>query len=235
MKKQGYSYVRVSGRSQIDGDGHDRQIRAITNYAKKNKIQIVQTYQEQETGTVEQRAQLAQMLRELKQNPAVRYVIVEKLDRVARDLLVQERVVASLRQLDVNLISVMEGADLLSQDPTRKFIRQTLGAVAELDKSLLVEKLRSSREKIRATTGKCEGRKSAEELQPDLLNEIRRLRRKPPHKKPLSYTKIAQILNDRGIQTVTGKPFNAWLVRYFCQPNRTKRARRATKTAQTAY
>ena len=228
MKKRAYQYVRVSSRGQLDGHGIDRQKRAIASYAKKNRIQLVETFEEQETGTTEHRPELAKMLKRLKQNPDVRFVLVEKLDRVARDLIVQERVVARLRELEVNLISVVEGEDLLSQDPTRKFIRQTLGAVAELDKSLLVEKLRLSREQIRSTRGRCEGRKPIEAVEPELLAELKRLRRKRPGKRCRSYAQIAEILNERQIPTVTGKPWSAWMARYFLTQTRSKRLVTAT-------
>jgi len=232
MKKRAYQYVRVSGRGQLHGDGHDRQKRAIATYARKHGIQIVETFEEQETGTTEHRPELARMLKSLKQNPDVRYVLVEKLDRVARDLIVQERVVARLRELEVNLVSVIEGDDLLSTDPTRKFIRQTLGAVAELDKSLLVEKLRLSRENIRSTNGRCEGRKPIEALEPDLLDELKKLRRKRPGKRPRTYAQIAEILNQQGIQTVSGKPWSAWMARYFLTQTRKKRLVSATGRAK---
>jgi len=229
MKRKGYSYLRVSGRGQLNGTGIDRQRTAIVSYAQKNRIEIIRTYEEQETGTTENRQQLAQMLKDLKQNPSVRFVLVEKLERLARDLLVSEKIIHDLKRLEVNLISVIEGEELLNGDPSRKLVRQLFGAVAEYDKSMTVEKLRLSREQIRATVGKCEGRKAVEEIAPDLLDEIRRLRRKRPHKKPLSYAKIAEILNDSGKRSVTGRPFTGKNIQYLLAPNRTKRAVRASK------
>src|ERR1017187_9184278 len=48
--------------------------------------------------------------------------------------------------------------DLCVDDPTRKLMRQIMGAIAEYDRAMLVIKLRAARDAQRAK-GKCEGRK----------------------------------------------------------------------------
>ncbi|NBO46706.1 MAG: hypothetical protein EBU85_06845, partial [Actinobacteria bacterium] len=55
---------------------------------------------------------------------------------------------------------VSSGMDLTDEsDPSRRLIRQVLGAVAEHDKACLVAKLRKARERMRVASGRCEGRK----------------------------------------------------------------------------
>ena len=44
-------------------------------------------------------------------------------------------------------------------DPMKKAMRQIAGAFAELEKARLVSKLRGARERKKALTGKCEGKK----------------------------------------------------------------------------
>lgn len=88
----------------------------------------------------------------------VRTVIVEKLDRLARDLMVQESVIADLRKYGFELISVHE-PDLMASDPTRVLSRQMLGALAQYDKGQIVVRLRGARLRKKAQTGRCEGRK----------------------------------------------------------------------------
>jgi len=234
MGQLAYQYVRVSGRAQMDQSGRDRQKKRIADFARKNKIQIVMTYEEQASGTIESRRELVQMIRDLKQNPDIQTVLIEKLDRLARDLLVSEKIVHDLKQLNVNLISVAEGSELLNGDHTRTFIRQMFGAVAEFEKAMLVEKLRLSREQARSKRGKCEGRASVEELDPELLKLIRRLRRKRPNKKPRSCSKIAQELNQRGFRSVTGREFSGKLVQYLLSRDRKKKlVRRTTSPKMT--
>src|SRR5215813_7433455 len=88
----------------------------------------------------------------------VQAVIVEKLDRLERDLMVQETIIADLRKYGFELVSVAE-PDLMANDPTRILVRQMMGAVAQYEKSQIVLKLRGARIRKRAKEGRCEGRK----------------------------------------------------------------------------
>lgn len=88
----------------------------------------------------------------------MRTIVIEKLDRLARDLMVQETAIAYLQTSGFTLVSVTE-PDLMANDPQRVFVRQMMGAVAQLDKSQLVAKLRGARMRKRTQTGRCEGRK----------------------------------------------------------------------------
>jgi DNA invertase Pin-like site-specific DNA recombinase len=61
----------------------------------------------------------------------VKIVIVEKLDRLAHDLMVQETIVADLRRYGFALVSAAE-PDLMANDPSRILVRQMMGAVANM-------------------------------------------------------------------------------------------------------
>jgi DNA invertase Pin-like site-specific DNA recombinase len=74
----------------------------------------------------------------------VRIILIERRDRLARDLMVQETIIADLRRNGFELISVAE-PDLMATDPTRILMRQLMGAVAQYDKSQIVLKLRGAR------------------------------------------------------------------------------------------
>ena len=47
-------------------------------------------------------------------------------------------------------------------------------------------------EKARAERGKCEGRKGYDELAPELIEEIKRLRKKPKGKDRMTYVQVAE-------------------------------------------
>jgi hypothetical protein len=64
--------------------------------------------------------------------------------------------------------------------PTAKLVRQVLGAISEFDKAMTVAKLRGARERKRRGTGKCEGRKSHAERNPELVALAKRLHRHKP-------------------------------------------------------
>lgn len=156
-----FAYVRVSGQSQKDKDGPMRQKRAIEGYALDNDIRYVCVYEELGvSGTKDfmDRPILHQLLQDLDET-GVRTVLVEKIDRVARDLIVSELILAEFRKRGVKVIECETGHDLTVADgnPGRKFVRQILGAVAEMEKSMLVLKLRAARDRKRAETGRCEG------------------------------------------------------------------------------
>jgi DNA invertase Pin-like site-specific DNA recombinase len=85
-------------------------------------------------------------------------VLIEKLDRLARDLMVQEKIIGDLRKRGFDLISVME-PDLLQNDASRIMMRQIFGAVAQYETAMIVGKSRSARQRMKAKTGRCEGRK----------------------------------------------------------------------------
>jgi len=75
----------------------------------------------------------------------------------------------------------------------------------QYDKTMLVLKLKAARDRKKAKIGKCEGRKSYQETSPDLLAEIKRLRRKPRNGKRLSLQKTVAALNEQGFKSDTDK------------------------------
>ena len=146
-----FAYLRVSGRGQVQGDGFPRQLAAIKRYAAANDLKIVRVFQEEGvSGTKEtmDRPAWAEMMATLHSN-GVRTILIEKLDRVARDLMVQEVAIADIRRNGFTLLSVQE-PDLMEDDPSRKAFRQMMGVFAEYDKSQIVLKLRGARMRKRA-------------------------------------------------------------------------------------
>lgn len=211
-----YGYVRVSGKGQVEGDGFVRQEAAIRSYAKAHGVEVVSIYREEGvSGTTEVRPALADMLVSLEQNGhGIKLVIIEKLDRLARDIMVQEAIIRDFKRSGFSLVSALEGEDLAGADPSRKLIRQMFGVIAEYDKDMTVAKLRAARERIRAATGKCEGRKAfTKDTLPEAirkaLEEVKRLRKVNPGQRRPSFAEVAQTFNAEGLRTVQGKLFTA--------------------------
>lgn len=130
-----FAYLRVSGRGQIEGDGFNRQEAAIRKYAATQDIRIVKIFREEGvsgTTELENRPALMELLEALASN-GTKLVLIEKLDRLARDLMVQETIIGDLRKRSYELISVTE-PDLLQHDPTRVLMRQIFGAIAQYEK-----------------------------------------------------------------------------------------------------
>ena len=163
MRKKAFSYLRVSGKGQISGDGFPRQRETVQKFAKRNQIEIVNEFRDEGvSGTKDafDRDGLTELLVAIKSN-GVRTVLVERADRLARDLMVSEILLDEFRKLEVTVIEAESGLDLTvhNQDPTRVLMRQMLAAISQWEKSCIVQKLRASRVRIRKAKGKCEGRK----------------------------------------------------------------------------
>jgi len=200
--KKAFGYIRVSGQSQVEGDGFDRQTEAIERYAKGNNLKIVRWFREEGvSGTLESRPEFDAMMTELLAD-GVHAVVVERLDRLARELLIQEKLLAEFRKHGIELLSTAGGeADLGSSDPSRVLVRQMLGAVAQYDKSMIVSKLRAARMRVKAKTGKCEGRKfyGFRAGEQDILQRMKSMRDAGKN-----YEEIARTLNKEEIKTRTG-------------------------------
>ena len=207
-----YLYLMVSGQGQAveDKDGLFRQETACRQWAKTNGFEVAGVYREEGvSGTLEDRPALARLMVDLELNGhGVKTVIIEKLDRLARDLMVQEAIVRDFQRQGFEIISALEGPDLCSNDPSRKMIRQIFGAVAEYDKAMLVLKLRAARERKKAKVGKCEGRKRYGEGDPEeqkIIARIRAMRRARKNKTTgMTLQAIADRLNTEGIKTKGG-------------------------------
>jgi DNA invertase Pin-like site-specific DNA recombinase len=163
MKTRAFAYLRVSGKGQIQGDGFPRQRDTINRYAKRHQIEIEREFCEKGvSGTKDafDREALTELFIAIKAN-GVRLVLAERADRIARDLMISEILLGEFRKIGVRVISAECGTDLTVEDndPTKKLIRQVLGAISEWEKSVVVQKLRAARMRIRKTDGRCEGRK----------------------------------------------------------------------------
>jgi len=223
MAKKALAYLRVSGLGQVKGDGFPRQAAAIAKYAKRHKLIVTETFRDKGvSGTLEMtdRAGLAQLLDRIESN-GVKTVLVERADRLARDLLVSEVILSQFRDRNVMVIEAEGGTDLTvsDDDPTRKLIRQVLGAVSEFDKSVTVLKLRAARDRIRRRAGRCEGRKPFGERpgEAETLDQIQLLRRKPRGGDRRSFGEIAAALNTAGLRSRLGRPWNRGSVYAICR------------------
>ena len=200
-----YGYLRVSSKGQVEGSGLDRQERNILFFCKSSKLSLDEFFSDNGvSGSTEYREGLSRLLTLSKEGDIV---VFEKLDRIARDLMIQETIIKQFQSKGVILKSVKDGEDLLDDKPERVMIRQILGSVYQYDKSQIVEKLKVSRERIRKEKGKCEGRKSTKEKNPELYSLIKSLHRKPRNGRRPSYSQISMTLNEQGLATLTGKSF----------------------------
>lgn len=210
--KKAYGYIRVSGKGQITGDGFNRQEKEIRDYARARDFEIVHIFKEKAvSGTLDEteRPAFKEMVSAILEN-GIRTIIIEGMDRLARDLQIQTALITYLASKDITLISARTDQDItraVMDDPMQRALVQIQGVFSELEKNLLVKKLKAARDSKKKETGKCEGRKSYDEKPENeaLLAEIKKLRRKPRNGKRLSLQKTVDALNERGFKSDTGK------------------------------
>ena len=194
-----FAYVRCSGMGQVDGDSFPRQMETIRKYADENGIEIVKTFEEKGIcGKTEweSRPEWVSMIGSMN---GVRTILIEKLDRLARGVMVQEHIIEDLGKRKVTLISAME-PDLCTDDPTRVFMRQVFGAMAGYDRAMIVQKLRAARERAKLKNGYCEGRKpyGFKDGEREILDRILGMAG------TMTQTEIAAALNAQGIKPRSG-------------------------------
>ena len=217
--KKAIAYIRTSSAANVgaDKDSAQRQRAAIAAFAKLAGFDLVAEFNDEAVSgadAIESRPGFAALLDRIEGN-GVSNVIVEDASRFARHVLTQEMGLIALQQRGVRVFTG-NGDDLTeTDDPSKVMMRQVAAAFSQFEKARLVSKLAAARKRKREATGKCEGRKSHEELRPDLVELVKRMRRKRPKGGQMSLRAIAAelALGDKAekrapILNMNGKPYN---------------------------
>jgi DNA invertase Pin-like site-specific DNA recombinase len=210
------AYFRTSSDTNVgaDKDSQRRQREAIAGYAKAAGYEIIAEYADEDVKgdlTVDQRPGFAAMMKHIAGN-GVRTIIVETANRFARDLVVQETGWRYLRDAGINLIAADSPDAFLDETPTAVMIRQILGSVSQFEKAMLVAKLKGARERKKAATGKCGGRKSYAERNPEMVALAKRLARYTVNGRRRSLRDVAAELEGLGHVMMNGKRYTATAV-----------------------
>lgn len=223
-----FVYIRVSSKGQIEGDGPERQRTAINTFRAAHGLEFAGEFFEQGvSGTVEgmDRPAFSEMISYARDRD-IKVIVVERMDRLARDLMVQEFLLAECRRVGISVFSVDQGAlvDMASNggDPTRILIRQILGALAQWEKSALVNKLRSARQRVKAQTGKCEGGKLFGHLkdrpeEKKIADMILKFHSSMDMRLPSTQKECCAALNEMGYKTRKGQKWSPRNVLRLCK------------------
>lgn len=223
--RKAVAYLRTSSAANVgaDKDSEKRQRAAIDAFAKRGGYEIVDSYYDEAVSGADHvttRPGFGAMIERLTGN-GVRTIIVETANRFARDLMVQEVGYAMLKSRGIELIAADKPDAFLDDTPTANLIRQVLGAVSEFEKAMIVTKLRSARDRKRATGVKVEGRKNYAELHPEVVTLAKRLHRYPVNGRRRSLRDVSAALAEQGHLTSGGKPYAAAAVaKMLAQKNR---------------
>ncbi len=140
-------YIRVSTLDQVEyGRGLEIQKEAILDYCKKNGLKLDKFYEEQGvSGGLDRRPALAELQSDVSSG-LIDTIIITRLDRLARNLLVQESILGDFQEKGASVISIDE-PDILSIDPSRILLRQMKGAINQYEKAMIVIRMKSGRTK----------------------------------------------------------------------------------------
>jgi DNA invertase Pin-like site-specific DNA recombinase len=212
-KTKAVAYFRISSAANVgaDKDSEKRQREAVTSFAKREGFELVDSFYDAAVSgadPVDARPGFAAMLERIAGN-GVRVILVETANRFARDLIVQETGWRFLQGLGVTLIAVDSPDSFLDTTPTAVLIRQVLGAVSQFEKAALVAKLKAARERKKAETGKCGGRRSVAEANPATVALAKKLARYPVNGRRRSLRDVAAELETDGHVTSKGTAYGA--------------------------
>lgn len=205
------AYFRTSAAANVEGDSVHRQARAVEAFAATTGYALDSCFWDAAVSgadPIESRPGFSALLAHAL-NSGVRVILVESADRFARSILAQELGLIRLSSAGIRLITT-GGLDLTDDsNPERVMVRIMAGAVVMYDKAKTVQRLRAGRDRRRAETGRCEGRKSHIELNADLLRQTRRLaRRNPKTGRVRSLRQIADELSALGYVGKGGRPYS---------------------------
>ncbi|WP_214482844.1 recombinase family protein [Bacillus sp. SM2101] len=225
-KKRGVGYTRISPRSEKDigNTSLEKQEDEITNYCKKNNIELVDVYCDdlKSGSSFKGRDNFIEMYnRILREEEEIDYIIVYKQDRLSRDSLDTLYFMKQLNAIDKHIISIADSIN--TEDPTAKILVHVLSLVAELEREFISFRTNSGMEK-RAENGEFLGGKiygyevinKKLSILPDESKVIKYIFKKCALEK-WGYKKIAANLNLQHIKTKKGKEWTSNAVKTILQ------------------
>lgn len=212
------AYLRVStDRQAEEGFGLDVQHAAIVRWARANKVRLAATVRDEgRSGAADviDRPGLAEAIGLVRAGCA-QALVVARLDRLARDLVLQEWIRADLIKAGAELRSATPTEDVYlrndPQDPTGTLVRQILGAVAQYERAMIRLRMDAGKARKRQEGGYAAGappygwQPVGHDLVPQLdeQREIERMRRW--RREGASLRTIADRLNEEAVPARRGR------------------------------
>lgn len=237
-------YVRVSTAGQLDGYGLEAQEKDCRRWAKKNGHKIVKVCTD---GAVsgktsdEERPGLTEALGIIAAGDADG-ILAPTLDRIARELTVQEAALSVIWAYGSRAFTVDHDEHVADDedDPMRKFVRQVMGAAADLERGLIAKRLRNGRKTKAASGGYAHGapaygQKAVDkELTLDEDEAAVLVKMREWQAEGVSIRGIADRLNAEEIPTKRGGRWHATTVNRLLSPDARAAARQQSAHARAA-
>ena len=160
-------YARVS---TSNGQDPETQLLALREYARARKLEVFNEYVDVISGSEGSRPALNQLMVDAKRR-RIDAVVVWKFDRFARSTTHLVTALETFQALGVDFISLRESID--TSTPMGKMVFTIIGAVAELERSLIRERVILGLQRAKAQ-GKKLGRPQGTSLDVDAASRLRR-------------------------------------------------------------
>jgi DNA invertase Pin-like site-specific DNA recombinase len=196
-------YTRVSSATQIDGFGLSNQREAIEGWAERAGHTIAHWCEDAGvSGLVLDRPGLDCAIDAVRSGEADG-IVCARLDRLARLFTAQEALLGLFWSLGATIYTADTGEVTADDpdDPMRTAIRQVMGVFSQLDRAMLVKRLRDGRRAKKAAGGRGEGVEpyGATEAEQAGVERIRQLRDEGK-----TWQAIADAMNVEGFPSSTG-------------------------------
>jgi DNA invertase Pin-like site-specific DNA recombinase len=217
--------IRVSTARQADAYGPDAQRTDIKGWGKETGNRIKVWYSDaagSDLDDLEFRTGLRDALADVKAG-RVAGIVVGRLDRLARDLVLQETILRDIRGMGGVLFSTsaIENAYIMDDDadPAREMIRVILSAVGRYEKKMIRLRMANGRRSKRSQGGYAgDGspsfgmRADGGELVTDDAEQAVLIRMRELRAEGMSYPEIAATLNGEGVPAKRGGRWHAMTV-----------------------
>ena len=130
------TYSRVSG----SGQNPEMQIKELREYCRSRGWKIAGEYVDRICGALDSRPELNRLMADANRR-RFDVVAVWKFDRFARSVSHLLRALETFRALGIEFVSLSENVD--TSTPTGKMVFTVLGSVAELERSLIGERVKA--------------------------------------------------------------------------------------------
>lgn len=170
MKQQARAaiYARVSKRK---GQDPRMQIKELREYCRRREWTIAGEYVDHACGAKDSRPELDRLMQACRKR-LVDAVIVYRYDRFARSLRHLVNALSEFDSLGIHFLSLHEGVDTSS--PNGRLIFGIFASIAEFERELIIDRIKSGLELARAR-GKTLGRpKSVCRLSPEQITQLKR-------------------------------------------------------------
>jgi DNA invertase Pin-like site-specific DNA recombinase len=135
--------IAVYGRVSTDGQNHDSQLREVRAYIRRRwpKAEVTE-YLDKASGAKFKRDRLDAMMAEVRKD-RIDTIAVYKLDRLGRSLQHLAQLIGELERHGTALVASSQGIDTSESNPAGRLQMHVLAAVAEFERSVIVERIKA--------------------------------------------------------------------------------------------